>query len=170
MNAPKGADGNGAIRPEAVHATLRRYMLADGLELVLDLGGSRGSWVRDAVSGETFLDCFTCFASWGIGYHHPLLDTAEFRDEMLEAATHNPSNSDLYTPAMAEFVAEFGKALPPGYGHLFLVSGGTLAVENALKAAFDWKVRLNLSRGAREEQGTQVIHLRNAFHGRSGYT
>jgi L-lysine 6-transaminase len=43
-------------------------------------------------------------------------------------------------------------------------------VENALKAAFDWKIRKNFARGHREERGRQVIHFRGAFHGRSGYT
>ncbi|MBD3276771.1 MAG: L-lysine 6-transaminase, partial [Candidatus Aegiribacteria sp.] len=53
--------------------------------------------------------------------------------------------------------------------HLFFISGGALAVENALKAAFDWKVRRNLEAG-RGEIGTKVIHFRSAFHGRTGYT
>ncbi|MFQ5717815.1 MAG: aminotransferase class III-fold pyridoxal phosphate-dependent enzyme, partial [Nitrospinales bacterium] len=38
------------------------------------------------------------------------------------------------------------------------------------KAAFDWKIRKNFEKGLREEKGTQVIHFREAFHGRSGYT
>ena len=42
-------------------------------------------------------------------------------------------------------------------------------MENALKAAFDWKVRKNLARG-KGEKGSKVIHFREAFHGRSGYT
>ena len=169
------------LKPADVFPALRRYLLADGLEVVLDLERSHGSWLRDALSGEEFLDFFTCFASWPIGYRHELLETAEFRDQILEAATHNPSNSDLYTVAMAEFVKEFGEhALPPTHRHLFLVTGGALAVENALKAAFDWKVRLNQQRktppvreadgSARADVGWQVIHFKEAFHGRSGYT
>jgi L-lysine 6-transaminase len=54
--------------------------------------------------------------------------------------------------------------------HLFFVDGGALAVENALKVAFDWKSRLNESRGLHPALGTKVLHLRGAFHGRSGYT
>ena len=37
------------------------------------------------------------------------------------------------------------------------------------EAAFDWKVRKNLAAG-KGEKGSQVIHFREAFHGRSGYT
>ena len=72
---------------------------------------------------------------------------------------------------MAEFVETFGTHAMPDYlPHLFLVAGGTLGVENALKAAFDWKVRKNLARGYREERGHKVLHFEQAFHGRSGYT
>ncbi len=164
-----------ALRPDQVFPELRRFLLADGLELVLDLQESRGTWLRDRLTGEKFLDFFTCFASWGIGYNHPRLRSEEFREEIVEAATHKPSNSDLYSVAMAEFVKEFGeRTLPQGFRHLFLVSGGSLGVENALKAAFDWKVRRNLAAGVTgpggAEVGTKILHFREAFHGRSGYT
>ncbi|MFQ6618969.1 MAG: aminotransferase class III-fold pyridoxal phosphate-dependent enzyme, partial [Fidelibacterota bacterium] len=49
-------------------------------------------------------------------------------------------------------------------------SGGALAVENALKVAFDWKVRKNFKKGYVNERGHKVIHFREAFHGRTGYT
>lgn len=44
-----------------------------------------------------------------------------------------------------------------------------MAVENSLKTAFDWKVRLNMSRG-KGERGSKILHFKEAFHGRSGYT
>ena len=44
--------------------------------------------------------------------------------------------------------------MPPTHArHLFFVEGGTLAVENALKTAFDWKIRKNLARGLAEREG-----------------
>ena len=51
---------------------------------------------------------------------------------------------------------------------MFFVEGGALANENALKAAFDWKVRRNFRKGHRREVGTKVLHFEQAFHGRSG--
>jgi L-lysine 6-transaminase len=39
-----------------------------------------------------------------------------------------------------------------------------------LKAAFDWKVHKNFKKGYTREIGSQVIHFKKAFHGRSGYT
>ena len=41
---------------------------------------------------------------------------------------------------MAEFVQTFKRVAQPDYLPLtFFIEGGGLAVENALKAAFDWK-------------------------------
>jgi len=61
-------------------------------------------------------------------------------------------------------------AMPATLPHAFFIEGGALAVENTLKAAFDWKIRKNRTRGYREERGRQIVHFRQAFHGRSGYT
>ncbi len=58
--------------------------------------------------------------------------------------------------------------LPPLERYLF-IEGGALAIENTLKAAMDWKVRKNIAAG-RGERGTEILHFRKAFHGRSGYT
>jgi L-lysine 6-transaminase len=161
-----------ALAPAQVHDVLRRSMLVDGFDMVLDLAASRGSRLVDARDGTTYLDLFTFFASSALGMNHPALaDDAVFRDELLEAAVNKPSNSDVYTVAMARFVDAFRRVLgDPGLPHLFFVEGGALAVENALKVAFDWKSRWNEAHGLDPELGTKVLHLRDAFHGRSGYT
>ncbi|RDH77811.1 L-lysine 6-transaminase [Mycolicibacterium moriokaense] len=161
-----------AIRPADVHTVLARSILADGLDFVLDLKRSKGSILVDARTGERYLDMFTFFASSALGMNHPALsDDEAFRAELAEAAVNKPSNSDVYSVPMARFVNTFARVLgDPALPHLFFVDGGALAVENALKVAFDWKSRLNESRGISQELGTKVLHLRGAFHGRSGYT
>jgi L-lysine 6-transaminase len=53
---------------------------------------------------------------------------------------------------------------------MFFVEGGAMAVENALKVAFDWKSRHNEAHGRSPDLGTRILHLTRAFHGRSGYT
>src|SRR5437764_4519341 len=161
-----------AIAPDTVHATLARHILADGFELVLDLEQSRGSRLVDARDGTAYLDLFTFFASSALGMNHPALaDDPVFRAELLSAALTKPSNSDVYTVAMARFVETFARVLgDPALPHLFFVEGGTLAVENALKVAFDWKSRWNEAQGIDPSLGTKVLHLEHAFHGRSGYT
>jgi L-lysine 6-transaminase len=113
---------------------------------------------------------FSCFATLPVGINHPMLRDPEFSARLERAARVNPTNSDVYTVEMAEFVETFARwAMPDYLKHLYLVAGGTLGVENALKAAFDWKVRMNLRKGHRGEKGHQVLHFREAFHGRSGY-
>jgi L-lysine 6-transaminase len=160
------------VQPSQVHEVLSRHMLADGYDIVMDLRKSQGSWVFDAKKGRKMLDFFSNFASCPIGYNHPRMDNPEFRDRIATAALNKIANSDIYTPEMAEFVATFSRvAVPPSHAkHMFFVEGGALAIENALKTAFDWKVRKNFEKGVREEKGRQVMHLSEAFHGRSGYT
>jgi L-lysine 6-transaminase len=160
------------IQPADVHNVLSRHMLADGYDIVMDLAKSKGSWVFDSRRGRNVLDFFTNFASIPIGYNHPRLDNPEFRDRLAEAAINKPANSDIYTTYMAEFVETFARvAVPPTMNkHMFFIEGGSMGIENAVKTAFDWKVRKNFAKGYKEEKGTQVMHLREAFHGRSGYT
>jgi L-lysine 6-transaminase len=157
--------------PERVIETLKQVMLIDGFNLVIDHGKSRGSRLVDARSGKSYLDMFTMLASHPLGMNHPRLTEPEFVQVLGRTAVNKPSNSDIYSPQQAEFVDRFRSVAAPGWmKHLFLVSGGALAVENALKVAFDWKVRKNLARGVKGEQGSQVIHFKECFHGRSGYT
>jgi L-lysine 6-transaminase len=161
-----------AIDPDNVREVLSHSILADGLDFVLDVERSAGSYLVDARTGERYLDMFTFFASSALGMNHPALAGDEaFRAELAAAAVNKPSNSDVYSVPMARFVDTFARVLgDPALPHLFFVDGGALAVENALKVAFDWKSRLNESRGIDADLGMKVLHLRGAFHGRSGYT
>ncbi|WP_068144792.1 L-lysine 6-transaminase [Rhodococcoides corynebacterioides] len=158
--------------PSTVHESLSRHLLVDGFDLVLDLHRSSGATIIDARTGAAYLDMFTFFASNALGMNHPaLVEDAEFRDDLLTAALHKPSNSDIYTEPMARFVDTFARVLGhPELPHLFFVEGGALAVENALKVAFDWKSRRNEEAGRDPRLGTRIMHLEHAFHGRSGYT
>jgi L-lysine 6-transaminase len=160
------------IQPQAVHATLARHQLADGFPFVLDFERSHGSWLVDAVTGREYLDCFTGFASWPIGYRHPWMDDPAFQRDLLTAALFNPTNSDLYSTLMADFVETFATHVSgPGFPHHFWIAGGALAIENGLKVAFDWKAR-KLGRKSMSDDVNDlvVLHFQQAFHGRSGYT
>ncbi|MGH3320110.1 MAG: L-lysine 6-transaminase [Streptosporangiaceae bacterium] len=160
------------VPPREVHERLRRHMLADGFPLVLDLDKSHGSWMVDARTGEEYLDLYTFFASAPLGTNPPgVVDDDAFVRLLGQSASNKPSNSDVYTTHYAEFVETFARVLgDPALPDLFFVEGGALAVENALKCAFDWKSRHNEARGRSPELGTKVLHLTRAFHGRSGYT
>jgi L-lysine 6-transaminase len=158
------------IPASEVRSTIASHMLADGFDMVLDLKKSKGSTIHDAVDGKEYLDLFSFFASAPLGMNHPALCTDEFRNHLADVAINKPSNSDFYTEEFAAFVKTFADTvIPDSHPYLFFVSGGALAVENAMKTAFDWKVRQNLKVG-RGEIGKKVIHLKKAFHGRTGYT
>ncbi len=159
------------VTPDQVHATLAKHMLADGFDFVLDLDKSQGIWLHDSRGQKKLMDFFSFFASNPLGMNHPGMKTPEFQARLLKTALHNVTNSDVYTTEMAEFVETFARhTMEPVFKHAFFVAGGTLGVENALKASFDWKVRKNFARGYREERGMKVLHFEQAFHGRSGYT
>jgi L-lysine 6-transaminase len=159
------------IAPADVRSTLARHLLIDGYELVLDLDRSLGSTLLDARDGTQYLDLFTFFASSALGMNHPALTTDDAVAELGHVAANKPSNSDVYTVPLARFVETFARVLgDPRLPHLFFIDGGALAVENALKIAFDWKSRWNEAHGIDPALGTKVLHLQNAFHGRSGYT
>jgi L-lysine 6-transaminase len=157
------------IDPHKVKALLARYILTEGFDFIVDLDESRGSWLVDQRNGDRYLDFFSMFASMAIGFNHPKL--LAITDQLGQLAVQKPSNSDVYTVAMAEFMDVFRKIAIPAYlPHAFFIEGGTLAVENGLKAAFDWKVRSNFAKGYTAELGSKIIHFQQAFHGRSGYT
>ena len=74
----------------------------------------------------------------------------EVKADLLAAAKVKVANADVYTVQYATFVQTFARVvgLPP-LERYFFIEGGALAVENALKAAMDWKVRKNLAAGPR---------------------
>lgn len=161
-----------SVQPAEVHDLLSRHLLADGFEFVLDLAASSGSRVVDARDGSTYLDFYNFFASSALGMNPPgIADDPAFLDKLGRVAANKVANSDVYTTEYAEFLETFARVVgDPELGHLFFIEGGALAVENALKVAFDWKSRRNEAAGHSPDLGGKILHLTQAFHGRSGYT
>ncbi|MGB5303369.1 MAG: L-lysine 6-transaminase [Gemmatimonadota bacterium] len=159
-----------SVPASEVFPILERNILVDGFHIVIDLDKSSGSVMVDALTGKEYIDCYTYFATLPIGHNHPKMDDPGFRSSLMRAAVANPANSDVYSREYAGFVDTFRRvAVPDAFRYLFFVAGGALAVENAMKAAFDWKSRLNEQNGI-EGGGDRILHFRHAFHGRSGYT
>ena len=158
------------VSADRVFPILKENVLVDGFHLVIDLEKSHGSTIVGALEGREYLDCYGYFATLPIGHNHPKMADEGFRKSLMTAALSNPANSDIYSRQYAAFVEVFREiAVPDEFRHLFFVAGGALAVENAMKAAFDWKARKNQSSGI-EGGGDRVLHFKGAFHGRSGYT
>jgi L-lysine 6-transaminase len=150
--------------------TIEQHVLLDGFKIVIDLEKSRGSYLYDKATGHRLIDLYGFFGSLPVGFNHPYFDRADVKRDLLRAAKVKIANSDVYSEGYAEFVDTFSRVvgLPPLDRYLF-IEGGAPAVENCLKAAMDWKVRKNVAAG-RGERGTDILHFRHAFHGRSGYT
>jgi L-lysine 6-transaminase len=159
-----------AISPSKVLETIEQHVLLDGFKVVIDLDKSRGSYLYNAASDNRLIDFYGFFGSMPVGFNHPHFDDPAVQRDLLRAAKVKIANSDVYSQGYAEFVETFERVvgLPPLERYLF-IEGGAPAVENCLKAAMDWKVRKNMAAG-KGERGTQVLHFRRAFHGRSGYT
>ena len=157
------------VPAQKVIAELEQHILVDGFKLVFDLARSHGSWFVDAATGRELIDLYSFYASQPIGFNHPYFDRPEVKADLLAAAKIKVANADVYTVQYATFIREFARVVGmPPLDRYFFIEGGALAVENALKAAMDWKVRKNLAAG-RGERGTEIIHFERAFHGRSGY-
>jgi L-lysine 6-transaminase len=158
------------IAPSNVLEIIQQHVLLDGFKIVIDLEKSRGSYLYNAVSGKRLIDFYGFFGSMPVGFNHPHFDNPEVRRDLLGAAKIKIANSDIYSAGYAEFIKTFERVVGfPPLEHYLFIEGGALAVENCLKAAMDWKVRKNMAAG-HGERGTQVLHFRHAFHGRSGYT
>ena len=137
-----------AINAANTHGTLDSWLVGDAMSLVCDLQRSHGQYLHDALTKQDFLDFFCFFAARPLAFNHPKLLDKAFLERLQPAALHKPSNCDLYTVEYARFCDAFGRvAFGNAMPHLFFIEGGSPAVENALKAAMDWKVRKNLAAG-----------------------
>jgi L-lysine 6-transaminase len=113
---------------------------------------------------------YSFYASMPVGFNHPHFDQPDVKADLLAASKIKVASADVYSVQFATFVDTFARVVPAlPLNRYFFIDGGALAVENALKAAMDWKVRKNMAAG-RGERGTEIIHFQRAFHGRSGYT
>ncbi len=149
---------------------IAEHVLLDGFRIVIDLEKSKGSYLFDAAHDRRLIDFYGFFGSNPVGFNHPYFDKPEVKADLLRAAKIKIANSDVCSEGYAKFLETFWRVvgLPP-LERMLLIDGGALAVENTLKAAMDWKVRKNMAAGL-GERGTEILHFRHAFHGRSGYT
>ncbi|MBI3179355.1 MAG: L-lysine 6-transaminase [Deltaproteobacteria bacterium] len=158
-----------SVTPGTVHEVLQKWIVVHGLPLVYDIDKSHGCYLHDAKTGVDFLDFFSFVAARPLGYNHAKLKEAAFVEELTRAALHKPANCDVYTVEYARFAEAFGSIPLAGkFKHLFFIEGGGPAVDNAVKAAIDWKHHKNLA-ARRGERGSQIVHFKQGFHGRTGY-
>ncbi|MBI4536109.1 MAG: L-lysine 6-transaminase, partial [Ignavibacteriae bacterium] len=112
------------VPPREALSTLRKHMLVDGFEIVIDLKKSHGSFIIDAQDGKRYLDFFTFVASSPLGMNHPKMTTPEFLEKLAYVAVNKPSNSDIYTAEQADFLETLERvAIPKNLPHAFFIEG-----------------------------------------------
>ncbi len=165
----KSTKQNNPTATDVLH-TIEQHVLLDGFKIVIDLEKSRGPYIYNAASNSRLIDLYGFFGSLPVGYNHPYFEQEDVKRDLLRASEIKIANSDVYSEGYARFIETFSRVagMKPLERYLF-IEGGALAIENTLKAAMDWKVRKNMAAG-RGERGTDILHFRRAFHGRSGYT
>lgn len=155
-----------------LHDVARNYILVDHFDMAYDIDKSRGNFLYDSKNNKLLLDAFSFIASNPIGHNHPKMSNPDFEKKLLKVAKVNPSNSDILCEEYVEFLESFFRiAVPSYFRDSFFIAGGTLAVENAIKTAFDWKYRKLQEKGISiNPDDMKIVHFKNAFHGRSGYS
>jgi len=147
-----------------IKSIIEKYTPYNGLPLVVDFEKSQGCWFVDKLSGKKYLDLHSQYGSQPLGWNHSAFSKIDFN----KFASVKLANPDVYSEEQAKFVSDFAE-IAPDFKKFFFIDGGALAVENALKAAFDWKTQ-KLGLNDDQVDRLDVIHFKQAFHGRSGYT
>jgi adenosylmethionine-8-amino-7-oxononanoate aminotransferase len=114
-----------------------------------------GCWISDA-SGRRYLDASGGAAVSCLGHGHP--DVVAAMHEQIDTIAY--AHTSFFSTAVAEELADtLIASAPPGISHVYLVSGGSEAVEAALKLARQYFVEKG------EPQRSRFIARRNSYHG-----
>src|SRR5215471_19256076 len=117
--------------------------------------GGRGATIRDA-AGKDYIDASSGAAVSCLGHSHP--DVLAAMREQLDSLAY--AHTSFFTTRTAEELADDLVAhAPDGLDHVFYVSGGSEAIEAALKLARQYFVE----RG--EPDRRYVIARRQSYHG-----
>ena len=116
---------------------------------------ARGVIIRDS-AGKEYVDASSGAAVSCLGHSHP--DVLAAMREQLDRLAY--AHTSFFTTEAAEELAdELVAGAPEGIGHVFFVSGGSEAIEAALKLARQYFVELG------ESKRRYVIARRQSYHG-----
>ena len=114
-----------------------------------------GCWITDA-EGRKYLDASGGAAVSCLGHGHP--DVLKAMHEQTDRLAY--AHTSFFTTEVAERLADtLIASAPPGMSHVYMVSGGSEAVEAALKLARQYFVEKG------ETQRARFIARRNSHHG-----
>ncbi len=116
---------------------------------------AQGCWITDA-SGKRYLDASGGAAVSCLGHGHP--DVLAAMHTQIDALAY--AHTSFFSTAVAEELADtLIASAPAGITHTYLVSGGSEAMEAALKLARQYFVEKG------EPQRAKFIARRNSYHG-----
>jgi len=117
--------------------------------------GAAGMTIRDA-AGRDYLDASGGAAVSSLGHGHP--DVIAAMHAQIDRLPY--AHTSFFTSEVAEQLAdELIRTAPAGMSHVYLVSGGSEAVESALKMARQYFVEIG------QPQRTHFIARRQSYHG-----
>lgn len=117
--------------------------------------GGQGTVLRDA-DGKSYLDASGGAAVSCLGHNHP--DVRAAMHEQIDRLAY--AHTSFFTTEVAEALADtLVESAPEGMRHAYFVSGGSEAVEAALKMARQYFVEIG------QPQRTKFIARRQSYHG-----
>ena len=147
MNAPTPL---AAVQPDATHVFHRQ--LHHGLPVAVS---GQGIAITDA-SGQVYLDASGGAAVSCLGHGHP--DVIAAMHAQIDQLAY--AHTSFFTTAVAEELADLLiDTAPAGMSHVYFVSGGSEAVEAALKMARQYFVEIG------QPQRRHFIARRQSYHG-----
>ena len=127
-------------------------MVKSVFDIIIDFEKSQGSYVFDKKSNNTFLDFFCMFSSLPLGYNHQVFDDGY--DNKIKYVSHLRMCNNLFSSEeLIEFESKFQEI--SFHKNIHFCSTGALAVEAALKCAFEYI----------KNPEAIVIGVKNSFHG-----
>ena len=116
---------------------------------------AQGCWITDA-AGKRYLDASGGAAVSCLGHGHP--DVLAAMHAQIDAIAY--AHTSFFSTEVAEQLADtLIASAPAGISHTYLVSGGSEAMEAALKLARQYFVEKG------EPQRAKFIARRNSYHG-----
>ena len=161
------------LQPSEVHEVLARHVLTDGMKLVLDLRRSRGSRLVDARTGRALprhVHLLRLGAAGAESARHrrrPDVHGRACRDRCQQAGQSGH---------VQHRVRRVRRDVRPGARrsrHSPTCSSSKAArwpSKTRSRSPSTGRAGQNEAAGRDRNLGTQIMHLTNAFHGRSGYT
>ena len=127
-------------------------MIKSVFDIIIDFKKSHGSYVFDKKTNHTFLDLFSMFSSLPLGYNHQVFDDSF--DNKIKYISHLRMSNNLFSSQeLIDFESRFQEI--SFHKNLHFCSTGALAVETALKCAFEYI----------KNPEAIVLGVKNSFHG-----